>query len=349
MGYQKLSVAVGVSITEEQVARIRSSEPRLEVRWEPELIPPLRFPSDYEGDPDWHRTPEQKARFFELCSSSQVLFGLPANSPNLLRACVEANPDLIWVQSVVAGAGGQVRAAKLAPADLERVILTSAAGVHERTLAEYAIFGVLAGAKELPRLEADKRNKVWTGRRPVRHLFEMTIGVVGMGHIGRETAARFADLGATVIGVNRSMREIPGVEMHLDADLVEVASRCDALINCLPAAVGTDNLISAEVLAALKPDAIVVSLGRGSCVDEPALIRLLQSGHLAYAAMDVFAHEPLPEDSPLWTLPNVLVSPHNMAMSVHEMDRVIDVFLRNATALLDGAPLENLVDKQLFY
>jgi len=137
--------------------------------------------------------------------------------------------------------------------------------------------------------------------------------------------------------------------MHVTADLIEVATRADAIINCLPGAIGTDKLISADVLAATPPGVIVVSLGRGTCVDEDAMIANLRSGHISFAALDVFDKEPLPADSPLWDFPNVLLSPHMIALSVHETDRIIDLFIDNAKALLDGAPMRNLLNKKLFY
>jgi len=343
-----LRVAVGVPLAPDLVERIAAEE-RLDVAYEPELYPPRVYASDLYGPPGWRATPEQEARFLAPFERAHILLGIPRNRPSLLARVVPGNPDLLWVHTTVAGGGGQVRAANLAPADLARVIYTTSAGCHAETLAEYAVFGVMCGAKELPAMQAAQRRHEWGAHRPLRHLGEMTVVVVGMGGIGRATAERFGQFGATVIGVNRTMREVPGVEMHRSGDLIEVVTRADAIINCLPGAVGTDNLIGADVLAAAKPGCIVVSLGRGSCLDEDALVAGLTSGHLAFAALDVTATEPLPGDSPLWDLPNVLITPHTAALSVHEAERVVDVFLDNVHRLLDGRPLRNLMDKELFY
>jgi len=341
-------VAIGVPLAPELVARL-ADVVRLEVLYEPDVYPPLRYASDLYGPPDWQPDPDQEARFWAACTRAHVLLGIPRNRPSLLRAAVEANPELRWVHATVAGGGSQVRAARLSADDLARLVFTTSAGVHAATLAEFVVYGLLCGAKDLPLMQADQRLHKWAEHRPLRHLGEMTVLVVGMGAIGRTVAERLCQFGATVIGVNRTPRDVRDVEMHLPDDIVEVARRADAVVNCLPGAVGTDHLISAEVLAALKHGAIVVSVGRGACVDERALIDGLTTGHLAFAALDVTAKEPLPGDSPLWDLPNVLISPHTAALSVHEADRVVDLFLENVHRAFDGRPLLNLVNKELFY
>jgi len=346
---QRLRIAICPVITAAQAKRLADADPRIDVDWQPDLYAPQRFEGDMDGDPTWQRTLELQARYDAMCDGADALFGLPDSRASKLRRCVEANPHLIWVQTMAAGGGAQVRAAKLCPADLSRLTVTTAAGVHADTLAEFALYGVLAGAKQLPEMQQNQRDHIWADLAPVRHVCDMTVTVVGMGHIGRLVAQRFLALGARVIGVNRSLRDVAGVEMHTDADLIEVATRSDAIVNCLPATADTDKLISASVLAAAKPGLIVVSLGRGSCIDEDAMIALLRTGHVGFAALDVVAREPLAADSPLWDLPNVLLSPHNMAFTKRLTDRIIDLTIDNARALLDGRPMQNVMDKHLFY
>jgi len=350
MGPSKLTVGISAVLTEAQVRRLAAADPRLDIRWDADLYAPQRFEGDYQGDPTWHRTAEQQARFDAICNSATALLGLPDSShPSSLRTCVEANPGLLWVHTMAAGGGGQVRSANLSPADLERLIITTSAGVHAIPLSEFALYGVLAGAKALPVMLANQRQHVWGGRFMLRTVADMTIVVVGVGGIGSMVAQRFSYLGAHVIGVNRTLRDVAGVEMHTTDDLIEVVTRADAIINCLPGAIGTEKLISAEVLAAAKPGVIIVSLGRGTCVDEAAMTDGLRTGHISFAALDVFEHEPLPADSPLWAMPNVLISPHMISASVHEMDRIIDLFIANAKALMDNTPMQNLLNKDLFY
>jgi len=344
-----LTIAICPRLTEAQVQRLASADPRIEILWQPDLYAPARVEGDIDGDPDWHRTPEQQARYDAMCDSADALFDLPDGRPAKLRRCVEANPRLRWVHTMAAGGGAAIRAANLSQADLDRLTVTTSAGVHADTLAEFALYGVLAGAKLLPTMQQQQRDHLWDDRVDVRQVADMTVVIVGMGHIGRRAAHYLQALGAHVIGVNRTPRQVPGVEMHLDDDLIDVASKADAIINCLPSAIGTDKLISAEVLAAAPPGLIVVSLGRGSCIDEPALIDGLRSGQVGFAALDVVTQEPLPTDSPLWDLPNVLISPHNMSYSPRLIDRVIDLLASNAKALLDGRPPHNVMNKELFY
>jgi len=350
MGPSKLTVGICAVITETQAERLAAADRRLDVRWEADLYAPQRFEGDYQGDLHWCRTPEQQARYDAICNSADALLGIPDPADtSSLRRCVETNPNLVWLHTMAAGGGGQVRMAKLSAPDLERLTITTSAGVHAVPLSEFAIYGVLAGAKALPVMLERQRQHLWGERFMLREIADMNIVVIGMGGIGRLVTQRFTYLGAHVIGVNRTMRDVPGVEMHTTADVVEVVKRADAIINCLPAALGTQQLISAEVLAAAKPGVIFVSLGRGSCVDEAALIDNLRSGHISFAALDVFEHEPLPTDSPLWDLPNVLISSHMIALSIHETDRIIDLFVANAKALMDGTPMQNLLNKELFY
>ena len=121
------------------------------------------------------------------------------------------------------------------------------------------------------------------------------------------------------------------------------------MISTLPGTDATTGLLGRDFFAGLKPGATVVNVGRGTVIDEPALIEALTNGRVGFAALDVFATEPLPKDSPLWTMPNVLVSPHTAALSRHEDRRIAEVFSDNATRLLDGRPLRNLINTEEFY
>lgn len=346
----RLRVFVCSPLTKENADLIAAADDRIEVVFEPALLPPMRWTGDHNGDPAFTRTPEQQQRFDELCDGADALYGIPDTRPEALTRTVRANPNLRWVHTMAAGGGSQVRASKLTDEELDRLQVTTSAGPHSKTLAEWAVFGVLAGAKDLPRLQAQQRKRIWGDRWAMRQVFEMTVVVVGMGHIGRETAARFAAMGARVIGVNRSIREVPGVEKVVTPDqLVTVAAEADALVNTLPEAVDTIGLISADVLAAIKPGCIFASTGRGNCVDEPALIEALRDGRVGYAALDVFAVEPLPGDSPLWAMDNVLIAPHTAALSPAEDRLIAELFADNAVRLLDGRELRNPMDKVNFY
>jgi phosphoglycerate dehydrogenase-like enzyme len=348
---EKLRVVIAKPLAEEYVERLRAAEPRADFVIEPELLPPMRWPSDHTGDPAFKRTAEQEARFTELLGSADVLYGIPGNDSAALARAVAGNPRLKWVHIMAAGGGSQVEAAQLDDADLARVTFTTSAGVHAATLAEFALFGVLAGAKDLPKLLHQKARHHWSPNRWVmKQVADMTIVVVGMGSIGQECAKRFAELGARVIGVNRSIKPVSHVaQLYTSDEIVEAARGADALVNALPGAVGTENLISREVLEALTPGAIIASVGRGHCIDEDAMTELLASGRLGFAALDVTRVEPLPSHSPLWDLPNVVVSPHTAANSEKEDSRIADLFTANLKAFLDGGKMSNIVDTRYFY
>ncbi len=348
---EQLRVVIAKPLADEYVERLKLADPRVAVSYEPDLMPPMRWPSDHGGDPSFKRTPEQQARFNELIDSADILYSFPNTDSAELARTVHANPKLKWVHIMAAGGGSAVKAAKLTDDELKRVVFTTSAGVHAGTLAEFALFGVLAGTKELPRLQADKKRHYWpTSRRTMGMVSDMTVVVVGMGAIGQECAKRLAGLGATVIGVNRSIKPVDAVQKLYTSDqIVEAAKGADALVNALPGAVGTDSLISREVLEALAPGAIIASVGRGQCIDEDAMTQLLSSGHLGFAALDVTKIEPLPADSPLWDLPNVVISPHTAANSAKEDSRIVDLFIGNLRAFLDGRGMRNVVNTELFY
>ncbi|MDN5570859.1 MAG: D-2-hydroxyacid dehydrogenase [Propionibacteriaceae bacterium] len=350
MTTDRLSVFVCTPLEPRLCALVTELEPRIDLVVDAELLPPMRWPGDHEGDPEFTRTPEQQERFDTLCDAAEALYGIPDTRPAALARTVRANPKLRWVHTMAAGGGSQVKAAGLSPDEMADVQFTTSAGAHGDTLAEFALFGVLAGAKDLPRLQRQQRDRIWSTRWAMKQVFEMTVLVVGMGHIGRTTAARFAALGARVIGVNRSIKEVEGVEqVYPTTELAAVVGQADAIINTLPQASDTDKLISAEVFANVKPGAIFASTGRGTCVDEDALVTALEDGRISFAALDVFAVEPLPADSPLWAMENVIVSPHTGALNDAEDELIARMFAENARRLLDGEPLENAIDRVHFY
>ena len=346
----RLRVVVATPLAEPLCQLIEKREPRVELIRDQSLYPPMRHPADFTGDPDFSRTPDQQRAFEQMLDSADALYGIPDVDPAALKRTVDANPGLRWVHTMAAGGGGQVKAAGLDPGQLQRILFTTSAGVHGGPLAEFAVFGVLAGAKDLPRLSAQQRDHIWTGRWQMRQISKMTVLVVGLGGIGTEVARRLSGLGATVIGTSRHRRPVEHVDRVIPTDqIAEHASEVDAIVLTLPGTAATDRLIGAGVFAAVKPGSILVNVGRGTVVDEDALLAALRDGRIGFAALDVFATEPLPPDSPLWDEPNVLVSPHTAALNVAEDRLIAELFAANATRLLDGNELRNVVDTVDFY
>ncbi|MFC9429704.1 D-2-hydroxyacid dehydrogenase [Streptomyces sp. NPDC056987] len=358
----RLRVVVAAPLSEENCARVRELEPRIDLVVDHTLLPPMRWPADFAGDPSWRRTPAQQRSYEAAVDSADALYGIPDVSPSALARTVRANPRLRWVHTMAAGGGSQVRAAGLGDDELDRVRFTTSAGVHGGPLAEFAVLGVLAGAKDLPRLARQQRRHEWSGRWTMRQVSGQTVLVLGLGGIGRAVAAKLHALGATVIGTSRRCAEVnagtdgtdvagvTGVTTVVRPDrIVEVAPVVDAVVNTLPGTPATEHLLGARFFDALRPGATVVSVGRGSVVDEAALVAALDSGRVGFAALDVFETEPLPGHSPLWDHERVLVSPHTAALDPAEDRLIAELFAANATRLLDGRELLNRVNTVEFY
>ncbi|GAA3633183.1 D-2-hydroxyacid dehydrogenase [Microlunatus ginsengisoli] len=347
---RRLRVVVATPLSEDNCRRIEELEPRIELIRDQSLYPPMRHAADFSGDPTFRRTPTQRSAYEAMVDSAEVLYGIPDVDPAALRRTADANPGLRWVQTMAAGGGGQVKAARLTAEQLGRIAFTTSAGVHGGPLAEFAIFGLLAGAKDLPRLLAQQRDRSWTGRWEMRQVSELTVLVAGLGGIGAEVTRRLAALGARVIGTSRRAQPVRHVDRVIRPDeIASVAGEVDAIISTLPGTAATEKLIGAEVLAAVRPGTILVNVGRGTVIDEDALIAALADGRIGFAALDVFAVEPLPSDSPLWDHPNVLVSPHTAALNVAEDRLIAELFADNAGRFLDGRELRNRVDTVDFY
>jgi phosphoglycerate dehydrogenase-like enzyme len=347
-------VVIATPLEERFVEQVRRAVPGVDLRYDPTLLPPPRYPSDHRGDESFRRSDEGERRWQSWLADAEVLFGVPTETPGALADVVRRCARLRWIQGTSAGAGEMLRRAGLDDAERGRVLLTTASGAHADQLAEWAMLGLLAFTKGLPRLLADKAARRWD-HYPVRELRGQHLAVVGLGHIGRRTAEYAKALGMRVTGVRRAAAAANGAaDAGVDAlatvaDLPRVLPECDAVVLALPGTPATEGLIGPDLLAALPAHAVVVNVGRGSVLDESALVEALREGRLAGAALDVFATEPLPADSPLWELPNVLLSPHTAALAADENARIVELFVENLRRYLDGRPLLNRVDPEAHY
>jgi phosphoglycerate dehydrogenase-like enzyme len=337
-------VFVATPLEAELVERLRAVDERLEVQYEPDLLPPIRYPSDHRGDPAFTH-PE---RYWELVTDAEALFGFPGDTSEGLARAVRIAPGLRFVQGTAAGAGQQVAAAGLTDEELARVQITSAVGVHAVPLAEWTMTALLWFTKNVAYLVEAQAERRWE-HYANHELRGQTVVVVGVGAIGLEIA-RLADaFGMRVIGVKRHVEPLPHVEsVHLPEELDELVGEADAVVVTLPLTEETRGLVSRRTLERMRRNAVFVNIGRGGVVDEEALIELLQANRIR-AALDVFAEEPLPASSPLWSMPNVLISPHTMALSFHENERIVELFAENLRRYLAGRELLRLVRVPLFY
>jgi phosphoglycerate dehydrogenase-like enzyme len=232
---------------------------------------------------------------------------------------------------------------------LERgVRLTTSTGTTAVPIAQTAIMGLLALARGFPRWLEAQRDHRWDPERkaPPRDLQGQTVLILGVGKIGFEIARLARALGLKVVGVRRSPRRAddPVDELHPPAALRGLVPRCDWLIITCPLTRETRGIIDAGLIAALPRGARIINVARGEIVVEQALIEALRNGHLGGAYLDVFETEPLPPESPLWDLPNVLVTPHNSAVSAGNDERVLAIFLDNLARWHRGEPLLNEVE-----
>ena len=338
-------VVITSPLEDELVDTIRAADERLDVIHDPELLAPARYASDHplpslESD-------GSRERWEQLLDEAEVLFDF---GPLELAPSLGTRPRLRWIQGTSAGVGGLVDRIGLSKSP---VVVTTASGVHARPLAEFAVLAILAFAKELPRLVRDQRDHRWQ-RYATDETAGKTVCVVGLGKIGREVArlARALDMRAvgTVRDVRGRLAEDLDVDRLLPTDrLDDLLPHADAVVLSCPLTPQTHHLLDARRLALLKPGAIVINVARGQVVDEAALIGALRSGRLGGAALDVFEQEPLSPDSPLWDLPNVLVSPHSASTVAAESSRIVDLFCENLRRYLAGEPLLNVLDKELLY
>lgn len=252
-------------------------------------------------------------------------------------------PNLRWVQCMGAGVS-QLVSSGLGEVGIR---LTTAAGANAVSIAEFVIARILQIAKRLPEIDELQRANTW---RPTfgREIAGQTLGVVGLGAIGRQVARKARGLGMTVIASRRSWR--PGMtDDDVDAlygpgDLAEMLGRCDVVVAAVPESPDTVRLFDADRFAAMRPGAVFVNVGRGSAVDEQALVDALTSERLSAAALDVVVTEPLPSESVLWRVPNLYISPHSATSPDRYWSNLYALFADNLARYLTGAELINEVD-----
>jgi phosphoglycerate dehydrogenase-like enzyme len=276
----------------------------------------------------------------------------------LLRGVISADafdrflaraPRLQWVHSATAGVERV-----LTPAGRARgLTITNARGVFSGPIAEYVLMMILAVGRRLPQLLELQRERTW---QPLQgtEMRDITVGIVGLGSIGRAVAALASSFGCRVIATRRQggadTTAQPDVEIVGGPDaLVGLLGRSDFIVLAAPLTPETEDLIDAAALASVKPGAWLINVARGRLVDERALLRALREGPLGGAILDTFREEPLPATSPFYDLPNVIVTPHTAWSSGRVLDRSVELFCDNLVRYAAGDPLENVVDPDAGY
>ena len=342
------TVLIASYFEEEYIRRIREVDERLRVLYREELVPPPRWPGDHAGPEEWERTPEGEQEFLGMLGQAEVLYDFPRGH---VEDLVRVSPHLRWVQGSMAGAGEVAQKADLGDTE---VVVTTASGIYSGPLAEFVLMAMLQHAKELDNLRSDKAGKIWR-QGAVGSLENKTLCVVGMGSIGRSLAERARPFGMRIVGVKRTVRDGDEAwdsadELYPTAELHSALGGADYVAVTLPGTPETRRLIDAEAIAAIKQGAYFANVGRGTVVDEATLVEALRSGHLSGAALDVFEVEPLPEESPLWDLDNVIISAHTTDVVPDLINAAqTDLFCENLRRYLAGEGLINVLDKRLLY
>jgi phosphoglycerate dehydrogenase-like enzyme len=270
---------------------------------------------------------------------------LPAATfDRLLARC----PELRWVHSATAGVERV-----LTPSAARRgLLITNARGVFSRPIAEYVLMMLLAVVRRLPQLLELQRERTW---QPLaaREMRDVTVGIVGLGSIGKAVAMLASAFGSRVIATRRQGpgdASVGGVERILPHDrLPELLAESDFVVLALPLTATTDRLMDGARLAMMKPGAWLINVARGRLVDERALVRVLRDGQIGGAVLDTILEEPLPPTSPLWSTPNLIITPHTSWSSGRVLDRSIALFCENLERYGEGEPLINAVDPTVGY
>ena len=290
------------------------------------IMPAARFVFADQRD-----TPTEDPRDFEI-----ILGTVPP-------ASIQASPRLTWMQTSSAGSDAYVRPGVLDPATL----LTCSTGAYGQAVSEHLFASVLAVQKKIELYRDDQRSHAWGDEGAVTSLRVATVLVLGAGDIGTAFARLCQAFDSRVIGMRRHPLQ-PGdpFDEIVPRDRVyDVLPQADVVVSFLPSTPQTRNLADASFFAAMKTGAVFANGGRGDLVDEDALVEALRSGHLAGAALDVTRTEPLPADSPLWDVPNLLVTPH-VAGFYHlqaTLDNVVALAQANLRRYAAGEPLVNVV------
>ena len=274
-----------------------------------------------------------------------LLGSVPAS---VLDHVVTRSSRLRWIHSAAAGVDRVTT-----PVVRERgLTVTNARGVFSRPIAEYVVMMALAISRRLPQLLELQRERTWQPLRG-RELSELTIGIVGYGSIGVELSRLLAPFGSRILATRRhperGAADAPNVELHGLDRLDEVLRASDIVVVAAPLTDETAGLIGAEQLAQMREDAWLINIARGRLIDEIALRRALQSGWIGGAVLDVFSEEPLAPDSPLYTTPNLLITPHTSWASDRVAERTVDLFVENLRAFRAGEPMRNVVDLEAGY
>jgi phosphoglycerate dehydrogenase-like enzyme len=341
---EKIHILVTAPFIEDShLERIAAVSPRVEVYNAKEAVVAdlgEKLPPSFLAGSQTTRKVNGAEELDRVLAKTEIVFGLHLPKNLLARA-----PSLKWIQMI--GAGIDRVAAN--PGLVESDVLVTNSHVNANVVAEYAVYLMMLLAKNASGLFANRQLHRWEILE-VMELRGKTLGIVGLGEIGGRIAAKAQAFGMKVLATRRSVtqreKNIQGVdEIFPTHELHQMLKECDFLILAAPLSQETWGLIGEKELRLMKPTAGLINIARGQIIRQAVLVRALRERWIAAAALDVFDTEPLPPDSDLWGLPNVIISPHLARLTQDEIPGVIGLFCENLKRFLEGNRLINLVDR----
>ncbi|MEZ4859801.1 MAG: D-2-hydroxyacid dehydrogenase [Caldilineaceae bacterium] len=317
----RIVVLVGEAIGPENLARLADAHPEVEFR--------------YCLDP---------ATYLANVTDAEIIF-----SKQFPPGALDRGKKLRWIQAGTAGVNHLI-AAGVGERD---ILLTNARGAHGTPIAEQTLALMFAFANRLPMLLQGQKEHKYVAKQVIAEKFELagqTLCVIGLGDIGGTLAQKAKLLGMRVLGVRRTTEPFPGLAaQYTPHQLLDALPQADHVALCLPLTDATNAIVGGTELRAMKASAYIYNVGRGASIEPNALLRALQEGWIAGAGLDCTEPEPLPTDSPLWQMPNVILAQHTSGSSPYNADRITQIFLDNLGRYLRGEALANVVDTRLGY
>jgi len=273
----------------------------------------------------------------DFVEKTDILLAIRVSDDLIRRAS-----NLEWIQVLITGVDYFINL----PSLRKEVLVTSTRGMHGPQMSEIAFLFMLALSRNFPQMIRNQDQRTWE-RWPGKLLYQKKVGILGLGMIGEEIARKCKAFGMTVFGIARTKKKTDAVDyFYGPEELIRVLQEVDFFIIVVPFTPQTEKMVGAKALAAMKPTAFLINIGRGQVVDEEALIEALNSGKIAGAAIDTFQNEPLPQNHPFWGMKNVIITPHVGGMSDTYVKQALPTIEENLRRFLKGErqTLINLVD-----
>ncbi len=343
----KLNLLVASFIEKNHVDLIKAKFPDIEIIYRIDLIDKPRYKSDHIGYPRLKNSYKQK-EWLSLVEKADIIFGFDKNlDPNLDLYAKRVK----WIQATSSGIGEYLRENRYL-VKMPNTKFTTAKMVHAKPLAEFCIMVILMWAKNYFRTEQHKSSKNWQ-RFSTDDISNQIVGIVGVGAIGDEIAKYCKYFNMNVYGIKNKTTSNP-TTLHIDkffdkTDLLEMAKLVDYLILVAPQTNETNEIVNSEIFDVMKTSSYMINIGRGSLINENHLISAIENNDISGAALDVFEKEPLPPDSKLWSLENLILFPHSASTTYDENKRIVSLFCKNIELFLSNKSLINQFNKDALY